>query len=480
MCKSCFLAVLILFFPLYLLHCDEVAKKVTLTAKEITFSEKRLKQIGAITFFAPQDAKNPYPQLKGFARHPKLSRVDGRNHTLEGKLVGTGDKPAVATNLKRNQILINRVSLINGKKFNVDRFDISWLVDKLKEQADLVITKDTIYRGGKIGSPNDYKIVVVKGARLRLTQDFEGYGILILSDERINNPIWDDEDLIDAIDFKNRKLKAIFDEIANCFKFKKYRLPRVRRRVRLIMEDTASWHGVIISDLGEESEDGIDDDRFILKPFYHVIENIKGKWKVKHLEEIHQRQLKLLEIFKEKKPQKKLPQIERFKKLLKKLETKLAYAMAKKVKKERKEKILPIRRLEERVPKKIGSRKVIIVRKKFKYLPGGPVIILGRQSRRWHPPYPWPIFKIEKKIYTPYEKRKLKLLKWIELTKRRRTIPQPGDGVSVYGAIILTGSRPMVLMGLADVFYSQEAIDMVNNCIRSKRAFSWEQWKEAE
>jgi site-specific DNA-cytosine methylase len=521
------------FFSLFIFDVNsEVVRKVTLTGKELTFTGKRLDQLGAITFLVPDDATNPYPQLKGFARSPQLSRIDGRNHTLEGELVGSGDKPAVATNVNSNQLFIHRVTLINGKKYNVEKFDLSWLVDQLKAQADIVIDKDTIYRGGSIGSPSDYKIVVVKGSRLRLTQDFEGYGILILTDERIDNPVWDDENYIGDVDWKGRKFVVLLNEIGKLLHFKYYVLPRVRRRLRLVMEDTASWHGLIITDLGELIENGTNEDRYIFKPIHHFIERVRGKWKSEdtlirlHRKEIEESPIqikppkretpyKLLEkkqgsqtnnnfknyeFKKETTPPNTLknykskenetpdknstPSSNRFRRFLKLFKIKLAYAMGGKPQEKGKNSLLkkkfetlPIERKTINLEKKVKKIKVI---KKPKYLPGGPLIILGRQSRRWHPIYPWPIIKLEKKVYTPCQIRRLRLLKYIKLIGRKRNIPQPGDGVSIYGAIIVSGSRSMVLMGLADVYYSQDAVDMVNQCIGSKKAFSWQQWKEAE
>ena len=188
--------------------------------------------------------------------------IDGRDHSLNGNLLkSSSDKiPGIETNTKA--VRVRHVAVIPRKpKFNKD-LDITKLVEYLKKDADVVITKDTecdedgcVFSDGgenagySLGTKKNPKIVVVDKARLVLKEDFKGYGVLILTGERKNVP-----QLGFADEIKKEKCKITGKTLTDLFKETKKRfrwnfLSRVRKSLRLTMNDNAAWYGVVISDV---------------------------------------------------------------------------------------------------------------------------------------------------------------------------------------------------------------------------------------
>ncbi|MBU1006296.1 MAG: hypothetical protein KKH08_01720, partial [Candidatus Omnitrophica bacterium] len=260
------------------------AKKVSAVGTKIMVSSDLLPYLGALTFIAPQEAQHPRPKVHGMTKQNELSRIDGHNHDLVGELVSASQQsegiPGITTNVDKNQLLIQKVA-VDGTpvdvQYETDYVDIPALVDYLKDQADITITRDTVYKGGNIGSKEDPKVVIVDAARLKLMHDFEGYGILVLTGERKDNPRWDDELTADDIDSDKSTLYNNLRQIATELELDFPKEQRARRRLRLVMEDTSSWYGMIISDIGAETRAEAVIDREINVPEADSIDIKKGR-----------------------------------------------------------------------------------------------------------------------------------------------------------------------------------------------------------
>ena len=196
--------IIVLFFPI-VLNAQEKIVSVRGRPK----SSKILKEeIGALTYMLPEDVKIGYLKVKGLDF--PLSVISGKNHDLEGKVIGEGTAGVVFNKAK---IRIRRVKVEgNPPKQKSPYISLKRdVLEVLQKYADITITKDTTYNGGSIGSFDDPKIVVVDKAKLTLKGDFKGYGVLILTGEPT-------------------KTKKVDPQ-------------------RLLMEDNAKWYGIIISDV---------------------------------------------------------------------------------------------------------------------------------------------------------------------------------------------------------------------------------------
>jgi len=215
------------------------------------------KDIAAVTF------------MSNTAKRPRLI-ISGRHSIIKG----TGKVPAIEYNKGKVRHpgvkitgKVKKVSYINIKK------DI---LDLLENHADITITKDTSYgtecstHGTKaiisgmgikhglkkavigvdelnanhstgslktLGTKKNPKIVVVKGATLTLTGNFNGYGVLILTGEEQPTPR------------PPARIKPIFPEQPGLHRIGLPRRPSIKRVSRLRMLNNAQWHGIIISDL---------------------------------------------------------------------------------------------------------------------------------------------------------------------------------------------------------------------------------------
>ncbi|MBU0759937.1 MAG: hypothetical protein KKC66_04290 [Candidatus Omnitrophica bacterium] len=497
------------------------ARKVSLAGRKILVSEELLPYLGALTFIVPQEAEHPRPKVHGMAKSADLSRINGYNHSLEGEPVGSGAAigglPGIATNAREKELSVHRVVVTGDPvpiKDEIDYIDIPVLVDYLKEQADITITQDTVYKGGNIGTKEDPKIVVVNGSRLKLMHDFEGYGILILTGERTDNPRWDDESEEDDIDAEKSTLYQVIRKIGDELDLDFPREQRVKRRLRLVMEDTSSWYGMIISDIGSETLIETDIDREINVHERRINDLKKGR---RNDSEDERKLRDRWEREERESPSRQRESSNRsFRELFARLfDVQLAYAEDKDDDKAKEEK-----------DKKEKKHFIVYPKKEIKYHKPvwhrhgakGVVMILGRQHGYWHPPYPWPVIEEDMVPDSPRYKwiHKLKSSsmdywnKWRDFMSRpayakndkdededkdkdkdkekegksekkvpRRSEAKPGDGVRVYGAMLIGGERPMVIMKLADVFYSKEAIDMVDKKLSSLR-FTWSEYKEEE
>jgi hypothetical protein len=137
--------------------------------------------LGAVTLMPADDTTSNF-YIYGFQE--ELARISGYNHDLNGNVLTTGHKPAI-TLINEDNLTISNVTTTGIPEPIVDKVDeinVKYYFDALKELADITIDTNTAYNGGTIGSPNDYKIVYLKDAKLWLKKDFKGYGILIIDD----------------------------------------------------------------------------------------------------------------------------------------------------------------------------------------------------------------------------------------------------------------------------------------------------------
>lgn len=190
-----FILAFIISFPAF-----SEKRKLNLEGEKLdeVFTSSILPSLGAVTFAVPEDARSVRLYIKGLTSSSVNSQIDG------------GTKPGVATNVSRYRVKRRRVT-VKGKpkiKGKLDYIDTAFLVKVLKSQADYYYKKNKTLTGS-IGSSSNYKIVVVDGAKLTLYKNFQGYGILILTGQS-------------------------------------------KTRQRLVMENNAKWHGLIISDVGSD------------------------------------------------------------------------------------------------------------------------------------------------------------------------------------------------------------------------------------
>lgn len=163
----------------------QVYKKQTqFTGTKPSVSDKNL---GAINFISRTGETGYKLYVNGASSSNTF--VDGRNHTLTGGLVGSGNKAGIQTDLAKSTISDSNVT-INGNpnkngNWNTDISVPEWL-NYFKHVADYTITQDTTWQSTTIGSAGSYKIVYVDNAKLTLGTDFTGYGVLAIYDRTPN------------------------------------------------------------------------------------------------------------------------------------------------------------------------------------------------------------------------------------------------------------------------------------------------------
>ena len=159
-------------------------KQTQFTGTKPTVSNESL---GAINFISRSGETGYKLYVNGASSSTTF--VDGRNHTLTGGLVGSGNKPGIQTDLAKSTISSSNVT-INGNpakkgNWNIDISVPEWL-NYFKHVADYTITQDTTWQSTTIGSPSSYKVVYVDDAKLTLGTDFRGYGVLAIYDRNPN------------------------------------------------------------------------------------------------------------------------------------------------------------------------------------------------------------------------------------------------------------------------------------------------------
>ncbi len=153
-------------------------KEVAVEGAHLLFGD--LTQIGAVSLFS-RDGEHDF-EIDG--DDPALDRIDGRNHDLAGDLVGSGDRPGIATDVSDSDIDMQDTAVTGSVSVQgaAASFDVNQYVDFLRARADLILTENTTYNGGSIGSSTDYQIVVAENVQLFLDSGFTGYGVLVLYD----------------------------------------------------------------------------------------------------------------------------------------------------------------------------------------------------------------------------------------------------------------------------------------------------------
>ncbi len=287
--KSIIFIIFLSFFMLFLISVNAaektnvVEKRASIVGKKVLLEDLlNTTTIGAITFMSPPDQINKsHLYLLGKIYDGIKPTIDGRDHTLAGKLIDKSihKTHSISTDLtNRRNILVSTVTLLGKRpyrKIRAEYLDVTDIIDFLKEHKDVSITQDVecnengcvLVKGKKkvkynFGTPSNPKIVVVEGARLTLKGNFKGYGILILTGERKKVPFsFYDEFKKDAVTGESlyQLLLDILKKVKGVF------LADLRRGLRLVMEDNAFWGGVVISDIG------IDRTRYPLTKYLTII-----------------------------------------------------------------------------------------------------------------------------------------------------------------------------------------------------------------
>lgn len=240
---------------------DKQSKKVSMVGQKVVLGEM-VEQAGLITFMSGEpDSTDSKLHIMGTRYDKVRPLVDGRDRYLDSGEIKKGQESvsSIAANFtSKKSVDVENDVWLRGKDpkigVNFDYLGIGEMVGLFVKHADITIDKDTEYKGGTIGSLNDPKIVVVDGARLALKEDFKGYGILVLTGEREKVPgAFPDEDSECAV--TGKKLSDEFREILSATRIGWPSLDNVRRGVRLTMDDSSAWYGLVISDVAENKED---------------------------------------------------------------------------------------------------------------------------------------------------------------------------------------------------------------------------------
>ncbi|MFH1768762.1 MAG: hypothetical protein ABH858_06355 [Candidatus Omnitrophota bacterium] len=183
------------------------AEKLRITAKKYVFSDV-LDNLAAVTFIGRPGEYSYRLEVEGLSGDPESAVINGYNHDIAGELIGSGDKPGISTNQDAMAVESNYIT-INGYPEAIQDeggfVNVKNWVDYFARKADMVFNEDTVYDGGSIGAPSDYKVVYVDDSNLTLSGAFRGYGVLVMRDRSAQ-----------------------------------------QGQVRLTMADTASWEGVVI------------------------------------------------------------------------------------------------------------------------------------------------------------------------------------------------------------------------------------------
>jgi hypothetical protein len=184
----------ILLMPLSLSATTEYRKRTSIRALKPQFHLDELELINIIL-----RGSSPGASIEGLENSSELTVFDGRNYDLEGN-PATGGRAAIGSNLGEENISSNNVTLESSGGTvvaNIDyALDINLLAPFLRKNADIVIDEATVLENTTIGSSQDYKIVYVDDARLTLSADFRGYGILYIEDKNHNQ----EDHILDMLD----------------------------------------------------------------------------------------------------------------------------------------------------------------------------------------------------------------------------------------------------------------------------------------
>lgn len=148
-----------------------------------------LSDAGAVTFIFRTDGSegDTTPEFAISGYNATKNRIDGRNHDLDGNLVGSGDTIGLAWDKPEADMTLDGKVTITGSpatQYNYPTINVYDVIDQLIAKADITYTNTTTLNNENIGSAGNYKIVVVKNTKLNMNGNSAGYGILIMYDDR--------------------------------------------------------------------------------------------------------------------------------------------------------------------------------------------------------------------------------------------------------------------------------------------------------
>lgn len=162
-----------LFFLIFIFSSNlgtEEYKKETQTL--ISKPSLKIDELGALNFILSDEDSEI--EIKGEDGASKTIILNGKNY----------NKPAIKLTHSKEKLEIENVTLEGSIEDNAEYNSISdALITFIRKNSDTKITKDTIYENTTIGSPDNYQIVYVNNAKLTLSDNFTGYGILYIEDE---------------------------------------------------------------------------------------------------------------------------------------------------------------------------------------------------------------------------------------------------------------------------------------------------------
>ncbi len=132
--------------------------------------------------------------IEGATGNSSTTIFSGNNHNADGS-PASGGKPALRLSVADENCNIQDITLEGTPTVTEGNYDYTINTDLLfpflRKNADIEITTDTVYENTVIGSENDYQIVYVNNAKLTLSENFTGYGIIYVEDEDFseNNPL---------------------------------------------------------------------------------------------------------------------------------------------------------------------------------------------------------------------------------------------------------------------------------------------------
>ena len=182
-----------------------------------------LTQLGSMSFLYRDDGAGAPAAFSITGDEAATDRIDGRNHDVNGNLVGSGDRAGIALDVAASALTVDGRETIQGTlsiQAQVPSVDVPSYVHVLLENANLTYTSNTTLNNQTIGDPAHYQIVVVKDCKLTLKGASTGYGVLVVYDSTATGG--------------NAKLE---------------------------LEDTSKWYGVILFYSGNSSSN---DQRFAL------------------------------------------------------------------------------------------------------------------------------------------------------------------------------------------------------------------------
>ncbi|MDD5613660.1 MAG: hypothetical protein PHQ54_01150 [Candidatus Omnitrophica bacterium] len=180
-----YLAVLTLFLSSYAYALDY--RKITYASA--TKSELNISELGMFNFII--SGSSPSAVITALGAGAEATVISGSNHDYNGETLEEGGKPAIRLSTTEDNLTTSNITL-EGTPSSIEgsiayEIDTKNLAIFLRKNADLVYSSDTTLSNTSIGSSGSYKIVYVNNARLTLSNNFTGHGVLYIEDSSLSD-----------------------------------------------------------------------------------------------------------------------------------------------------------------------------------------------------------------------------------------------------------------------------------------------------